>query len=239
MFGASDIYIDSKWKKTWLVIIMSSWRNNFDGNLNLPSHLERKNANKVKTVAKKLWLKISSCNKPLKISAKTAKPLLSWSKSSRRTSSNANDLLAMDYIKELDIRLDKEYYYAGEVLSGKVMMHTTENFKLKCKYSGDVSSSRKSCNLHSNFPTGRARKVIFEPKMVEKIKDISHKIIKKNNPAPPLQLVARRKSSLTFFQLIIYCKSWRISANTYSFPLLLWGGALSCTNMFRLTAQIS
>ncbi|KXJ73470.1 hypothetical protein RP20_CCG015794 [Aedes albopictus] len=37
----------------------------------------------------------------------------------------------MDYIKELDIRLDKEYYYAGEVLSGKVIMHTTENFKLK------------------------------------------------------------------------------------------------------------
>ena len=40
----------------------------------------------------------------------------------------------MDYIKELDIRLDKEYYYAGEVLAGKVIMDTTENFKLKCKY---------------------------------------------------------------------------------------------------------
>ncbi|XP_050077761.1 arrestin domain-containing protein 3-like [Anopheles maculipalpis] len=37
----------------------------------------------------------------------------------------------MDYIKELDIRLDKEHYYAGEVLSGRVIMHTTENFKLK------------------------------------------------------------------------------------------------------------
>lgn len=41
---------------------------------------------------------------------------------------------AMDYIKELDIILDKEYYYAGEAISGKVKLDTLENFKLKCKY---------------------------------------------------------------------------------------------------------
>jgi hypothetical protein len=40
----------------------------------------------------------------------------------------------MDYIKELDVRLDKEYFYAGEVLCGKVILDTTENFKLKCEY---------------------------------------------------------------------------------------------------------
>lgn len=40
----------------------------------------------------------------------------------------------MDYIKELDIRLDKEFYYAGEVIAGKVILDTSENFKLKCKY---------------------------------------------------------------------------------------------------------
>ncbi|XP_055710538.1 arrestin domain-containing protein 3-like isoform X2 [Phlebotomus papatasi] len=37
----------------------------------------------------------------------------------------------MDYIKELDIRLDKEYYYAGEILVGRVILDTSENFKLK------------------------------------------------------------------------------------------------------------
>lgn len=40
----------------------------------------------------------------------------------------------MDYIKELDIRLDKEFYYAGEVIAGKVVLDTSENFKLKCKF---------------------------------------------------------------------------------------------------------
>lgn len=40
----------------------------------------------------------------------------------------------MDYIKELDIRLDKEFYYAGEVIAGKVVLDTSENFKLKCEY---------------------------------------------------------------------------------------------------------
>ncbi|GAB0095309.1 arrestin domain-containing protein 3 [Sergentomyia squamirostris] len=37
----------------------------------------------------------------------------------------------MDYIKELDIRLDKEFYYAGEMLVGRVVVDTSENFKLK------------------------------------------------------------------------------------------------------------
>lgn len=37
----------------------------------------------------------------------------------------------MDYIKEFDIKLDKEYYYAGETLHGTVFLDTIENFKLR------------------------------------------------------------------------------------------------------------
>uniref|UniRef100_T1HCV7 Arrestin C-terminal-like domain-containing protein n=1 Tax=Rhodnius prolixus TaxID=13249 RepID=T1HCV7_RHOPR len=37
----------------------------------------------------------------------------------------------MDYIREFDIRLEREMYYAGEVLSGHVLLNTVENFKLK------------------------------------------------------------------------------------------------------------
>lgn len=39
----------------------------------------------------------------------------------------------MDYIREFDIKLDKEYYYAGEQISGTVILDTIENFKLKSK----------------------------------------------------------------------------------------------------------
>jgi hypothetical protein len=53
--------------------------------------------------------------------------------------------IAMDYIKELDIRLDKEYYYAGEVLAGKVVMDTTENFKLKCEYIYRIMTFLQHC----------------------------------------------------------------------------------------------
>ncbi|GIY57277.1 hypothetical protein CDAR_89261 [Caerostris darwini] len=42
-----------------------------------------------------------------------------------------SDTGAMDYIREFDIRLEKEMYYAGEVLSGHVILDTVENFKLK------------------------------------------------------------------------------------------------------------
>ncbi|GLV37056.1 Wee1 kinase [Carabus blaptoides fortunei] len=37
----------------------------------------------------------------------------------------------MDYIREFDIRLDKEYYYAGENITGVVVLDTVENFKLR------------------------------------------------------------------------------------------------------------
>ncbi|XP_013786475.2 arrestin domain-containing protein 4-like [Limulus polyphemus] len=37
----------------------------------------------------------------------------------------------MDYIREFDIRLEKEMYYAGETLVGHVILDTVENFKLK------------------------------------------------------------------------------------------------------------
>lgn len=37
----------------------------------------------------------------------------------------------MDYIREFDIKLEKEMYYAGETLSGHVVLDTIENFKLR------------------------------------------------------------------------------------------------------------
>lgn len=37
----------------------------------------------------------------------------------------------MDYIREFDIRLDKEFYYAGETIEGTVLLDTVENFKLR------------------------------------------------------------------------------------------------------------
>ncbi|XP_017774477.1 PREDICTED: arrestin domain-containing protein 3-like [Nicrophorus vespilloides] len=37
----------------------------------------------------------------------------------------------MDYIREFDIRLDKEFYYAGEQMNGTVILDTVENFKLR------------------------------------------------------------------------------------------------------------
>ncbi|KAG8294810.1 hypothetical protein J6590_094371, partial [Homalodisca vitripennis] len=40
--------------------------------------------------------------------------------------------VTMDYIREFDIRLDREMYYAGEVLAGHVLLDTVENFKLRC-----------------------------------------------------------------------------------------------------------
>jgi len=41
--------------------------------------------------------------------------------------------MTMDYIREFDIRLEKEMFYAGEVLSGTVILDTIENFKLRSK----------------------------------------------------------------------------------------------------------
>ena len=43
----------------------------------------------------------------------------------------------MDYLKEFDIRLEKEMFYAGEILRGTVYLDTQENFKLKGKQSTD------------------------------------------------------------------------------------------------------
>jgi hypothetical protein len=39
--------------------------------------------------------------------------------------------MAMDYIREFDIRLEKEMYYAGETVYGVVILDTVENFKLR------------------------------------------------------------------------------------------------------------
>ena len=40
----------------------------------------------------------------------------------------------MDYIREFDIRLEKEMYYAGETVYGVVILDTLENFKLRGKF---------------------------------------------------------------------------------------------------------
>ncbi|XP_044762942.1 arrestin domain-containing protein 3-like [Coccinella septempunctata] len=39
--------------------------------------------------------------------------------------------MVMDYIREFDIKLDKEYYYPGEQVNGTVILDTIENFKLR------------------------------------------------------------------------------------------------------------
>jgi len=45
----------------------------------------------------------------------------------------------MDYIREFDIRLDKEMFYAGEILEGHVVLDTIENFKLKSKSNENIN----------------------------------------------------------------------------------------------------
>lgn len=40
----------------------------------------------------------------------------------------------MDYIREFDIKLEKEYYYPGEAVNGNVILDTVENFKLRSKF---------------------------------------------------------------------------------------------------------
>jgi len=49
----------------------------------------------------------------------------------------------MDYIREFDIRLDKEMFYAGEILEGHVVLDTIENFKLKSKFHGNIRLTKK------------------------------------------------------------------------------------------------
>lgn len=59
--------------------------------------------------------------------------------------------IAMDYIREFDIRLEKEMYYAGETLSGHVILDTVENFKLK--------GNKFSCNIFK--PSHDIRNQVF------------------------------------------------------------------------------
>ena len=44
--------------------------------------------------------------------------------------------MTMDYVQKFDIELDKEIYYAGEIISGRVSVITTENIKVKGKSQG-------------------------------------------------------------------------------------------------------
>lgn len=53
----------------------------------------------------------------------------------------------MDYIRQFDIRLEKEMYYPGECLIGHVILHTIENFKLKSKTLGYLDIDLFHTNL--------------------------------------------------------------------------------------------
>lgn len=57
----------------------------------------------------------------------------------------------MDHISEFDIRLEKEAYYAGESIHGHVILHTTENFKLRCEYISLILLYRLLLNLNQYF----------------------------------------------------------------------------------------
>lgn len=39
----------------------------------------------------------------------------------------------MDYVRKFDIELDKDVYYAGETLTGKVVVQNIENIKVQGK----------------------------------------------------------------------------------------------------------
>lgn len=57
----------------------------------------------------------------------------------------------MDYIREFDIRLDKEMFYAGEILEGHVVLDTIENFKLKSKLSKKIIIKIKNTSNRFNL----------------------------------------------------------------------------------------
>lgn len=53
-------------------------------------------------------------------------------------------LMTMDYVQKFDIELEKDVYYAGEVIRGKVVVVTTENIKVK----GKVASLTKAVEIN-------------------------------------------------------------------------------------------
>lgn len=55
----------------------------------------------------------------------------------------------MDYIREFDIRLEKEMYYAGETLSGNVILDTSENFKVRGKFLQIIKLFLSECSIYS------------------------------------------------------------------------------------------
>lgn len=59
----------------------------------------------------------------------------------------------MDYIREFDIRLDKEMFYAGEILEGHVVLDTIENFKLKSKLNENINIKSFILIKFNNNPT--------------------------------------------------------------------------------------
>ena len=65
--------------------------------------------------------------------------------------------MAMDYIREFDIRLEKEMYYAGETVYGVVILDTVENFKLRGKHDQlAYSTSFRSLSSYSRYPSKTA-----------------------------------------------------------------------------------
>ena len=45
-----------------------------------------------------------------------------------------NVIVAMDFIRKYDIELEKEYYYAGEVVRGCVALENLESLRVNGKY---------------------------------------------------------------------------------------------------------
>ena len=55
--------------------------------------------------------------------------------------------MTMDYVQKFDIELDKEIYYAGEIISGRVVVDTLENIKVKGVY---IQTSHIDYNILRN-----------------------------------------------------------------------------------------
>lgn len=65
----------------------------------------------------------------------------------------------MDYIREFDIRLEKEMYYAGETIYGVVILDTSENFKLRGWYNIVLFAYSFALDVTSNVPFWGGAKV--------------------------------------------------------------------------------
>lgn len=67
----------------------------------------------------------------------------------------------MDYIRSFDIRLEKDVYYAGEILSGHIVLENCENIKIRgdCQLLLKISTlSQLQIYIDFRNPGGSERK---------------------------------------------------------------------------------